>query len=103
MTVTYLALLVLSLAGMVACDHRWKLTFFHEPCRAAVLSATLVAIFLVWDALGIATGTFFRGNSSYMTGVELAPEMPIEEPIFLFFLVYLSMNLTHAVRKVQTR
>lgn len=35
-----------------------------------------------------------------MTGIELAPEMPLEEPIFLFFLAFLTINLTSAVRMV---
>ena len=54
----------------------------------------------VQNALGIATGTFFRGDSPFMTGVELAPEMPLEEPIFLFFLTYLTLNVTSGARKV---
>ncbi|MDN6647329.1 MAG: lycopene cyclase domain-containing protein, partial [Corynebacterium flavescens] len=48
----------------------------------------------------IATGTFFRGGSPYMTGIELAPELPVEEPIFLFFLSYLTLNLISAFRRL---
>ena len=103
MRFAYLVFLLFSLAGMVICDHRWRLTFFHDARRAAALCAGMVAVFLAWDALGIATGTFFRGASPYMTGVELAPELPLEEPLFLFFLTYLTMNLTSAARKVATR
>ncbi|WIM73435.1 hypothetical protein QP028_04065 [Corynebacterium suedekumii] len=58
----------------------------------------MLALFLAWDALGIITGSFYRGASGYMTGIELAPEMPLEEPIFLFFLTYLTLNLTSAAR-----
>lgn len=95
---SYLIILLVTLVCMVLCDWRWKLAFFFDPRRATVLSVTLVAAFLVWDALGIATGSFFRGGSEYMTGVVLAPEMPLEEPIFLFFLVYLTLNLTSGAR-----
>lgn len=28
----------------------------------------------------------------------LAPQLPLEEPIFLFFLTYLTMNLTGLLR-----
>lgn len=98
MHAAYLGFLLFSLAGMVICDHRWKLAFFRDARRAAVLSAACVGAFLLWDALGIVTGTFFRGASPYMLGVELAPEMPLEEPIFLFFLTYLTMNVTSAAR-----
>lgn len=94
----YLSILIAVLICMVLCDWRWKLAFFLHTRRAAVLSLSLVAAFLVWDALGIATGSFFRGSSEYMTGVVLAPEMPLEEPIFLFFLIYLTLNLTSGAR-----
>lgn len=94
----YLSILLVALVCMLLCDWRWKLAFFFDARRAAVLSVTVVVAFLLWDAMGIATGSFFRGGSEYMTGVVLAPEMPLEEPIFLFFLVYLTLNLTSGAR-----
>ncbi len=96
----YLLSLVTVIICMGLCDWRWKLAFFAHPARAALISVTLVVAFLVWDALGIATGTFFRGEASYMTGILLAPEMPLEEPVFLFFLVYLILNLTSGARRL---
>jgi len=100
MAFAYLTFLLLSIVCMVLCDWRFPLAFFADARRAALLSAAVVALFLLWDALGIATGTFFRGDSPFMTGVELAPEMPLEEPIFLFFLTYLTLNVTSGARKV---
>lgn len=94
----YLSILLVALLCMALCDWRWKLAFFLDARRAIILSVAVVAAFLVWDALGIATGSFFRGGSEYMTGVILAPEMPIEEPVFLFFLTYLTVNLTSGAR-----
>lgn len=99
----YLAFLSFSMAGMIICDHRWRLTFFHDAKRAWAICIIVVIAFLVWDALGIMTGTFFRGASPYMTGIELAPEMPLEEPIFLFFLTYLTLNLTSFFRRMVVR
>lgn len=96
----YLIFLLATIGCMVLCDWRWKLTFFLDACRAAIISVVLVAAFLVWDVLGIATGTFFRGTADYMTGIKLGPEMPIEEPVFLFFLCYLLLNLTTGARMV---
>lgn len=96
----YLLALLGTIGCMVLCDWRWKLAFFLDTRRATIVSVILVAAFLVWDVLGIATGTFFRGSADYMTGILLGPEMPIEEPIFLFFLVYLLLNLTTGARKV---
>ena len=100
MHLSYLAFLVFSLAGMVLCDHRWKLAFFSDAKRATAVVTGCVAAFLLWDSVGIATGTFARGESSYMLGIELAPEMPVEEPVFLLFLSYLTLNLTGAARKL---
>ena len=94
----YLIILLVTIGCMVLCDWRWKLAFFLDARRATVLSIVMVAAFLLWDAFGIMTGSFFRGGSEYMTGVILAPEMPIEEPIFLFFLTYLTINLTSGAR-----
>lgn len=95
---SYLSILLFTLACMMLCDWRWKLSFFLDARRATILCVSIVASFLLWDAFGIATGSFFRGGSEYMTGVVLAPEMPIEEPVFLFFLVYLTLNLTSGAR-----
>ncbi|WP_369415228.1 lycopene cyclase domain-containing protein [Corynebacterium lemuris] len=95
---TYLAILLFLLVCMALCDWRWKLSFFLHPRRTAVLSVVVVAAFLAWDGLGIVTGTFFRGDTPYMTGVLLAPELPLEELFFLFFLTYLTINLTSGTR-----
>jgi lycopene cyclase domain-containing protein len=95
---TYLGILLLLLVCMVLCDWRWKLSFFLYPRRATVLSVVVVAAFLLWDGLGIVTGTFYRGDTVFMTGLLLAPELPLEEPVFLFFLTYLTINLTSGAR-----
>lgn len=100
MSVAYLSVLLVALGCMVLCDWRWKLAFFADARRSALIVGGLLISFLVWDALGIVSGTFYRGDSAYMTGIELAPEMPLEEPIFLFFLAFLTINLTSAVRMV---
>ncbi|WP_448855815.1 lycopene cyclase domain-containing protein [Corynebacterium camporealensis] len=97
----YLIFLLVTIVCMALCDYRWKLTFFSpQPGKALGISVALVVLFLLWDWAGIATGTFFRGDAGYMTGILLAPEMPIEEPIFLFFLSYLLLNLTTGARRM---
>ncbi|AKK04972.1 lycopene cyclase domain [Corynebacterium mustelae] len=100
MAFAYLAFLLVSLMCMVLCDWRWTLAFFADAKAATALCLGLVVLFLIWDGLGIATGSFFRGGSDYMTGIILAPELPIEEPIFLFFLSYLTINVTTATRRL---
>lgn len=96
----YLLFLLFSLAGMVIADRQLKLTFFADARRAWIVCLGCVAALLCWDALGIATAAFYRGDSPYMLGIELAPEMPLEEPIFLFFLTYLTLNVTAISRRI---
>ena len=50
-----------------------------------------MAFFLVWDSPGIALGIFSRGESPLMTGVLLAPELPLEEVFFLTLLSYVAL------------
>ena len=58
----------------------------------------------MWDAFGIGLGVFFRGETPFMTGVLLAPELPVEELLFLIFLCWLTMNVyTGAVRLLERR
>ena len=45
----------------------------------------------MWDALGIAAGVFVKGDSALLIGVDLAPQLPLEEPLFLAFLSYLAL------------
>lgn len=93
MSFLYLGALLFSIAGMIAFDVRHRLFFAVAPRRAAIVLAVGVAFFLVWDVAGIDLGIFFRGNPGLLTGVLLAPELPLEELFFLTLLCYLTMNL----------
>lgn len=85
----YLSLLLISIMGLVGIDRNKKLALFRSP-KATILSVSIaVAVFLIWDVVGISLGIFFRGNSPNLTGILLAPELPIEE---VFFLILLSYN-----------
>lgn len=97
MSFIYLGSLVVFIFCMALCDHQWKLGFFRNAPRAALAVGVTFVGFLLWDVFGIVTGTFYRGDSPYMTGIDLAPHMPIEELFFLFFLCYLTLNLTSGV------
>ena len=92
MSLLYLLALVISLTGMVVLDRRFGLFFWNSPRRAAIVLVVGVAFFLVWDLAGIGLGIFFRGETSFMTGLQLAPELPLEELFFLTLLCYLVMN-----------
>lgn len=103
MSLLYLGLLVAFIGCMVLCDWRWRLAFFRDTRLAALLCLFVVVALLLWDAAGIISGTFFRGETEVMTGVELAPELPLEEPFFLFFLTYLTINLTSGARMLREK
>jgi len=93
MSLAYGAVLLVSLAGMVALDARYRLLLFADPRRGVAVLGAGVAFFVVWDLVGIGLGIFFRGQTPYMSGVLVAPELPVEELGFLTFLCYLTMNL----------
>lgn len=88
----YAACLLFSLSGMLILDWRHRLFWWADARRAAIVHSAAVAAFLVWDAFGIGLGVFFRGETPYMTGLQLAPELPVEELLFLIFLSWLTMN-----------
>ena len=50
-----------------------------------------LAFLLAWDIAGIGLGIFLRGDGEIATGILLAPELPIEEPVFLLFLILCTM------------
>ena len=60
-----------------------------SPKAAGLSIAIAVVLFLLWDLAGIALGIFFRGDAPHLSGLLLAPELPLEE---LFFLILLSYN-----------
>jgi lycopene cyclase domain-containing protein len=93
MGLVYLAALLVSLTGMVVLDRRFRLFFWEAPVRAAIVLAAGVAFFVTWDLFGIGLGIFFRGETAFMTGLQVAPELPVEELFFLALLCYVTMNL----------
>ncbi len=90
--IAYLAALAIALMGMVLLDRRFGLFFWRDWRRAAVVLPLGVVFFLIWDVAGIALGIFFRGQTDFMTGILVGPELPIEEVFFLTLLCYNTMN-----------
>lgn len=91
----YLAALAVSFAGMLVVDARFRLALWASPVRAGLALVVGTLFFLVWDAVGIAQGVFVRGDSPLLIGVDLAPHLPLEEPVFLAFLCHLAL-VAHA-------
>ena len=90
-------LYLLAIVGSTGCmglvDHRWRLFLFARPGRAVLVVALGLVFFLAWDLLAIGLDIYHRGESSAMTGIELAPSLPLEEVFFVVFLCYLTMVL----------
>ncbi|NYI39983.1 lycopene cyclase domain-containing protein [Demequina lutea] len=89
----YLAALFVSLAGLGLLDRRYCLALFADARRTLATVGIGVAVFLVWDLEGVGLGIFFRGDSRYLTGIQVAPEVPLEELFFLTLLVYQTLLL----------
>jgi len=98
-SVVYLTLLLVSLAGVTALDLRHRLFLGRDPGRALIVLGVGVAFFLLWDLAGIGLGIFFRADGPFATGILLAPELPLEEPVFLLFLCELTMVLVCAAER----
>ncbi|WP_211358960.1 lycopene cyclase domain-containing protein [Nesterenkonia populi] len=99
-SLAYLTALLTSLACMLVIDHRFELFVFRSPLRAAAVVLAGLMLFLAWDFGGIALGIFFQGPGPYMTGIMLAPELPLEEIVFLTFLSHLTMVLVLGAQRV---
>ncbi|GAA1680748.1 hypothetical protein GCM10009830_29760 [Glycomyces endophyticus] len=96
----YLAAILVSAAGVAALDRRFRLAAFRSPRRTLLAVAVGTAFLLVWDAVGIATGVFVKGGSDALLGIDLAPHLPLEEPVFLAFLCYLAVVAWQAARRL---
>ena len=100
MGLLYLAALLLTIGCMMLIDRRWRLFFWRDPMAAALTTAIGVAFFLLWDIAGISQGIFFRGETAFMTGILVGPELPLEEVFFLTLLCYLTMNLVNGFSRL---
>lgn len=99
----YLAAILVAAAGIAVLDHRFRLAFFRAPVRTAAVVGTGVVFFLLWDGLGILTDVFGKGDSVLFTGIDLAPDLPVEELFFLAFLSYLTLILWIASDRMLAR
>jgi lycopene cyclase domain-containing protein len=93
----YLAGLLVSIAGLALLDRRFTLAFWFNAKRTSFTLGSAVAIFLVWDVLGITLGIFKHGMSPFSLPFTIAPEFPIEEILFLFLLCYSALLIYRGV------
>ena len=91
MSALYLSALLVSIAGLLVLDARCRLFVFAAPVRALVVLVVGVLGFLLWDLAGIGLGIFFEGRPALLVGVDLAPQLPLEEVSFLVLLCLTAM------------
>lgn len=99
----YGAALLVSIAGMLTVDWRWKLALWRRPVPSIVALIIGVIFFLAWDLTGISRGIFFRGEGPYQTGLMLAPELPVEEIGFLVLLCECALVFAGLVERANER
>jgi lycopene cyclase domain-containing protein len=99
----YLAGLIFSIIGLGLFDWRFKLGFSTNKKAAALATLLPLIFFLIWDGAGIALGIFFRGETSHLTGILVAPELPIEELFFLFLLNYTTLTIFITVKRIAAK
>lgn len=97
----YLLALLVSAAGVATLDVRFRLVMPVRPVPALVAIVIGTAFFVAWDLVGIGAGVFVRGDSPLLLGIDLAPHLPVEEPVFLAFLCYLALVLHAAAGRVR--
>ena len=99
----YLAALIFSITGLLIIDLRHNLAFGHEAKRTGITLLLSMALFVIWDLIGIGLGIFFHGGSTYTLPFRLAPEFPVEELFFLFLLCYTALLLYLGGKKLWPR
>lgn len=103
MRFAYGAALLVSLAGLLVLDRRFRLAWWAAPRRAALVLGVGLAFFLVWDLSGIGLGIFFVGDGPYQSGLRVAPEVPVEELGFLLLLGQTTLCLAAAAERLLAR
>jgi lycopene cyclase domain-containing protein len=96
----YLIGLLFSIIGLALFDWRFKLGFSTNRKAATLATVIPLIFFLLWDGAGIALGIFFRGETSHLTGLVVAPELPVEELFFLFLLNYTTLTVFIAIKRL---
>lgn len=99
----YLLALIFSLCGLAILDRRYRLAFWFDRTRSFTTIGIGIAVFIVWDVLGIALGIFFHGGSHFTLPLRIAPEFPVEEIFFLFLLCYVTLLLYRGVPRLWPR
>ncbi len=98
MRLAYLALLLVSVVGVVALDRRFGAGVTRRASlpRLARAAGTVLVVFLAFDLVGVVRGWFATEPARVV--LLLPPGIPLEEPILLAFLALLSVAMYAAFR-----
>lgn len=88
MSALYLISIVISALGLLFIDYRLRLVVFKNRLKAVRIIGLVMLVLLGFDFAGIELGIFFSGESQYMSGLYIAPDVPIEEIGLLFIIAY---------------
>jgi lycopene cyclase domain-containing protein len=99
MQVAYLVALLVSVGGMTLLDRRLGARITASgPARRrlAIVVVCVLVVFLTFDLVGAARGWF--ASDPHLVVALIPPGIPIEEPILLGFLAFLTVVLYAALR-----
>lgn len=99
----YLLTILVSATGIAILDARYRLAMWDRPVPTMIAVLCATAFFLIWDLVGIATGVFVKGDTPLLIGIDVAPQLPLEEPFFLAFLCYLGLVVWVAANRALGR
>ncbi|MCW1805878.1 lycopene cyclase domain-containing protein [Brachybacterium squillarum] len=99
----YLLCLCVPLLGMGALDARYRLVLGRAARPALAVLAIGAVYFLGWDLAAIAAGHYGLGRSPALSGLVLAPDLPVEELVFIAVLTYTTLVLHALVARALAR
>ncbi len=102
MSAVYFLLLACTIACLSAIDYRFKLAYFMDSRRTIKTLATAIAVFVVWDVLGILRDIFYIGDPDRVIGLRIG-QFPIEEILFLAVLCYNCLLIFNFLSRASTK
>ena len=75
---------------------------YRQARRAACAILPVAVVFLVWDSIAIATGAWTY-NPAYVTGIDIPPNVPIEEVLFFVVIPLCGLLTYNAVNAILNR
>ncbi|MFM6980161.1 MAG: lycopene cyclase domain-containing protein [Micrococcales bacterium] len=97
----YLAIIIGGILGMLAIDFRLKLAITQNRRATLLTLLASVAFFSLWDSAGIYLGIFFKGQTSWLVGLDFGPQYPIEEFFFLLLFSYTTLVVYKLIERTR--